>query len=157
MLGIVLHTCNPSTWEAKARGLQVQAQCGQLSDLMRPCIKIKNKGHNECVAITQLEWINPCGFDNHEMRYSTLPSPFLSTSPVTTFWSLVPLISFRTSYQLNPPALLICVWREVSSYVWSIYGLLLEHKPLVGCCLEVCREVGVCFLLRCKLFIFLLH
>jgi hypothetical protein len=28
MLGVVLHTRNPSTWEVDAGGLQIQGQCG---------------------------------------------------------------------------------------------------------------------------------
>jgi hypothetical protein len=37
-LGMVVHTCNPSTRETKPRGLQVQAN---RSYLARPCLKIQ--------------------------------------------------------------------------------------------------------------------
>jgi hypothetical protein len=36
--GMVLHACNPSTWEAEAGGSQAQAS---LDYLARPCIKKK--------------------------------------------------------------------------------------------------------------------
>ena len=43
--GVVVHTYNPSTWEAKTGGSQVQNQPQQLSEtlsnLARPCFKIK--------------------------------------------------------------------------------------------------------------------
>ena len=46
-LGLVAHTCNPSTWEAEAGGSQVCGQSQQLSEalynLVRPCLKIKSK------------------------------------------------------------------------------------------------------------------
>ena len=44
---MVVHACNPSTWEAETGGSQVRDQPRQLSEalsnLARPCINIKNK------------------------------------------------------------------------------------------------------------------
>ena len=44
---MVVHGCNPSTWEAETGELQVSSQPQQLSEafcnVVRPCFKIKNK------------------------------------------------------------------------------------------------------------------
>ena len=44
---MVAHACNPSSWEAEIGGSQVQGQprvlIETLSNLVRPCFKIKNK------------------------------------------------------------------------------------------------------------------
>ena len=54
--GAVVHTCNPSAWEAETGGSQVQGQPQQfseaLSNLMRPCFQIKNKKGPGMVAHT---------------------------------------------------------------------------------------------------------
>ena len=51
---MVAHACNPSTWEAETEGLQVHSQLQQfseaLSNLVRPCFKIKNKNRAGGVA-----------------------------------------------------------------------------------------------------------
>ena len=47
MPGVVMHACNPSTWETKIGESRVHSQPQQLSktlsNLARPCFKIKNK------------------------------------------------------------------------------------------------------------------
>ena len=44
---MVVHACNPSTWEAEIGGSQVRGQPQKLSEalpnLVRPCFKINNK------------------------------------------------------------------------------------------------------------------
>ena len=44
---MVVHACNPSTWEAETGGAQVHGQPQLLSEalrnLVRPCFKIENK------------------------------------------------------------------------------------------------------------------
>jgi hypothetical protein len=40
MQGVVVHTCNPSTWEVEAGGSWVQ---GQLGYIARPCLENKTK------------------------------------------------------------------------------------------------------------------
>ena len=53
-LGMVAHTCNPSTWEAETGGSQVHGQPQLLSDalrnLVRPCFKIKTENRAGGVA-----------------------------------------------------------------------------------------------------------
>ena len=45
---MVVHACNPSTWETETGGSQVHGQPQLLSEalrnLVRPCFKIKNNG-----------------------------------------------------------------------------------------------------------------
>jgi hypothetical protein len=38
-MGMVVHTCNPSTWEAEAGGLRVQSQPGLHSNTLPKIIK----------------------------------------------------------------------------------------------------------------------
>ena len=50
-LSVVVHACNPSTWEAETGGMQVRGQPQLLSEALRnsvrPCFKTNNKKDQE--------------------------------------------------------------------------------------------------------------